>query len=217
MDLHLSSDKNKIEPNIIISGSKSESNRLLILQQFYNNLTIENLSNSDDTKIMQKALSEKSEIIDVHHAGTVMRFLTAFFASKSGVEKIITGSKRMKQRPIGILVDALKSLGADIEYLENKGYPPLKIKGKEIIKNMVSIQGNVSSQYISALLLITPSLKNGLKIRLLGKITSIPYIRMTLSLLKELGIKTNFKRNIIKINYKEKINDKTIIVESDWS
>ncbi len=217
MDLYLTSNTKKFQSNIVISGSKSESNRLLILQQLYNNLIIENLSNSDDTKIIQKALSEKYEIIDVHHAGTAMRFLTAFFALKLGAEKIITGSERMKQRPIGVLVDALKQLGADIEYLENEGYPPLKIKGKKLTKNKVSVQGNISSQYISALLLIAPTLKNGLEIELLGEITSIPYIKMTLSLLSKLGVKSEFKGNIIRVNHKPIINNKTIVVESDWS
>lgn len=217
MNLHLTSSIKKIQADIVISGSKSESNRLLILQQFYNNLVVENLSDSDDTKVMQKILSSNSDIADVHHAGTAMRFLTAFFATTSGTEKIITGSERMQQRPIKILVDALRSLGAIIQYEKEEGYPPLKIKGTKITKSKVTIQGNVSSQYISALMLVAPNLENGLEIELLGKITSVPYIKMTLALLQQIGVTANFEKNIIKIAPQFEIEPQTIVVESDWS
>lgn len=201
-----------------ISGSKSESNRLLILKALYPGITILNISKSDDTNVLVKALSAKSSNVDIHHAGTAMRFLTAFFAISKEKEITLTGSTRMQNRPIKILVDALISVGADIKYLNKTGFPPLLIKGKEFNNNELSLNSNVSSQYISALLLIGSTLKNGLKINLKGEITSKPYIVMTLSILKQLGILYSFKENIIKIN---SFNDlrvkKTITVESDWS
>ena len=119
------------QSSITITGSKSESNRLLLLQALYPNISIENLSNSDDSVLMQKALSSEDEVIDIHHAGTAMRFLTAYFSIQEGRQITLTGSTRMKERPIGILVEALKQLGADIQYVENEGFPPLKIKGKK--------------------------------------------------------------------------------------
>ncbi len=218
MDLLLKIPKNQLFKNsIVISGSKSESNRLLILQQLFPELVIENLSSSDDSIHMQNALNSNEEVADIGHAGTTMRFLTALFASQEGTTKILQGSERMHNRPIKILVDALQDLGADITYLEKEGYPPLKIKGKAFTKDHVTIAGNVSSQYISALLLIAPSLPNGLKLELTGEITSIPYINMTLSLLNQLGIKTKFEGNTIAVFKKESIVSKNIIVEADWS
>jgi 3-phosphoshikimate 1-carboxyvinyltransferase len=202
---------------LIITGSKSESNRCLLLKALFNDITIENLSNSDDTELMKDALSSDHSLIDIHHAGTAMRFLTAYFATQNGRKIILTGSSRMKERPIRILVDALRNLGAKIEYSENEGFPPLKIQGQEFLKSEVFLKANVSSQYISALLLIAPSLKNGLNLHLDGKITSIPYIEMTLALLNEVGIKTSFESNKIKVFPYERHNSKTLIVESDWS
>ena len=201
-----------------ITGSKSESNRLLILKALYPNITILNLSKSDDTNVLHKALASNSDTIDIHHAGTAMLFLTAFFAiSKSG-DIILTGSNRMQNRPIKILVDALNSIGADIKYLNKKGYPPLRIRGKEFNTNKLSLDSNVSSQYISALLLIGSSLKNGLEVNLKGQITSKPYIMMTLSLLNQLGVLYSFEENVIKINRFNDLGVKKIIkVESDWS
>jgi len=146
-----------------------------------------------------------------------MRFLTSFFASKEGKEVILTGSKRMTERPIKILVDALLSLGADISYLKEEGYPPLKISGKELTVDKVSLPANVSSQYISSLLLIAPRLKNGLKLELVGKITSVPYIKMTLGLLDEIGVKTSFEGNTIQVWPKTMVGSTTLVVESDWS
>ena len=217
MNLQLSSKAEIITENITISGSKSESNRLLILQQIYPNLQIENLSDSDDTHHLQEALSSENEIADIGHAGTAMRFLTAFFANQHGETKIIQGSERMHNRPIQILVDALRDLGASIEYLEKDGYPPLKITGKKITNSFVKINGNVSSQYISALMLIAPSLPNGLKIELIGKITSVPYINMTLKLLHQLNIEAKFEGQTIKIESKSTVRNQTVVVESDWS
>ena len=207
-----------VSGNIQITGSKSETNRLLILQQFYKNLQIENISNSDDSVLMQKALLSTSNEINIGHAGTAMRFLTSYFAVKENSEIILTGSHRMKDRPIKILVDALKSLGANIQYLEKEGFPPLKIIGKKLLHNFVEIDGNVSSQYISALLLIASKLDNGLELTLNGKITSVPYIKMTLSLLNEIGVETSFIENIISVKpNNSKLLPQTLTVESDWS
>ena len=206
-----------VNGNIQITGSKSETNRLLILQQFYPNLKIENSSNSDDSVLMQKALTSISSEINIGHAGTAMRFLTAYFSVKEGAEIVLTGSHRMKDRPVKILVEALTSLGANIKYLEKEGFPPLKISGKKLEKDFVEIEGNVSSQYISALLLIAPTLKNGLKLKFKGEVTSVPYIKMTLQLLAELGIECVWSDNLITVQPKPAIKPKTIVVESDWS
>lgn len=217
MNIKLSTNQTKISTDILISGSKSESNRLLILQELYPNLTIENLSDSDDSIHLQEALSGTSNVADISHAGTAMRFLTAYFASQEESSKILQGSERMHNRPIAILVDALRSLGAEIKYLEKNGYPPLEIHGKKMQKNSVKINGNVSSQYISALMLIAPKLEDGLEIELVGTITSVPYIEMTLSLLRQLHIEATFEQQTIRIENQKEITDTTIVVESDWS
>ncbi|WP_296634662.1 3-phosphoshikimate 1-carboxyvinyltransferase [Polaribacter sp.] len=214
--LNVLTDK-KIEEEITISGSKSESNRLLILQKLFPEIIIDNLSDSDDSVHMHHALTTEDLLVDIGHAGTAMRFLTSYFAVNKGREVILTGSERMQNRPIEILVNALKDLGADITYAEKQGYPPLKIKGKELTKDKVQINGNVSSQYISSLLLIASKLDNGLEIELTGKITSVPYIKMTLSLLSQIGIESNFQENIIKVFPKETVKTQTVVVESDWS
>ena len=218
MDILLNvSTSAKIIEKIVISGSKSESNRLLILQELFPEISIENLSDSDDSIHLQHALSTKASIIDIGHAGTAMRFLVGYFASKQNSEVILTGSERMQQRPIGILVEALRDLGADISYEENEGYPPVRIKGKAITKNNVQINGNVSSQYISSLILMGTHLAKGVTIELMGKITSIPYINMTLSLLNQLGISTHFEGNIIQVLPAKQLQKQTVVVESDWS
>lgn len=217
MQIFLKKSNINTDSYLIITGSKSESNRCLLLKALFNDITIENLSNSDDTELMKNALSSNHSLIDIHHAGTAMRFLTAYFATQNGRKIILTGSSRMKERPIRILVDALRNLGAKIEYSENEGFPPLKIQGQELLKSEVFLKANVSSQYISALLLIAPSLKNGLNLYLDGKITSIPYIEMTLALLNEVGIKTSFESNKINVFPYEGHSSKTLIVESDWS
>ncbi|MCF6351256.1 MAG: 3-phosphoshikimate 1-carboxyvinyltransferase [Flavobacteriaceae bacterium] len=200
-----------------ISGSKSESNRLLILQQQFKNLEITNLGNAVDVLILQKTVQSNAQNIDIGHAGTAMRFLTAYFATKKNTSIILSGSNRMQKRPLKILVDALRKLGADIKYLKEDGFPPLQIRGKTLIKDKVQLKGNVSSQYISALLLIAPSLKNGLTVILQNEITSKPYIAMTLSLLNKIDVKTEWLGNRIKVYPKEKIKNTTIVVESDWS
>ncbi|WP_298237425.1 3-phosphoshikimate 1-carboxyvinyltransferase [uncultured Algibacter sp.] len=206
------------QSTIKITGSKSESNRLLLLKALYPEIALENVSNSDDSCLMTKALDSKEQVVDIHHAGTAMRFLTSYFSVQEGRETILTGSHRMKERPIKILVAALRELGADISYVENEGYPPIKIKGKKITKNKVSLKANVSSQYISSLLLIASKLENGLELTLEGVITSIPYIKMTLSLLDELGVESSFKNNVITVKPSTKnLTTKTLVVESDWS
>ncbi|MDP2542808.1 3-phosphoshikimate 1-carboxyvinyltransferase [Tenacibaculum discolor] len=217
MDLRLKTEEFNSDTHITISGSKSESNRLLILQQLYPDLQIENLSDSDDTYHLQEALFSDDTIAGIGHAGTAMRFLTAFFATQEGVTKVLQGSERMHNRPIQILVDALRDLGADINYIEKEGYPPLKISGKKLTKDKVSINGNVSSQYISALMLIAPSLEKGLEIELIGEITSVPYINMTLQLLHQLEVEAKFEGQLIKIKPKSTIKKQTVVVESDWS
>ena len=207
----------KFDAEITISGSKSESNRLLILQQLIEGLHIKNCSDSDDSRHLKHALSTKETLVDIGHAGTAMRFLIAYFSVQEGREVVLTGSERMQNRPIKILVEALQRLGAEISYEDKVGYPPVRIKGTQLQKSTVQIQGNVSSQYISALLLIASSLPNGLEIELLGEITSVPYINMTLSLLKKLDIEAVFKGALIQVKPKEVSVKRTIVVESDWS
>ncbi len=218
MNLYLDYTKHKsFDKKITLPGSKSESNRLLILQQIYPNLKLNNLATADDTVLLKNGLSSSKKTINIGHAGTTMRFLTAYFSTKKDTKVILTGSKRMLERPLKILVEALQKLGANITYLKEKGFPPIEINGTTITKNTVEINGNVSSQYISALLLIAPSLKNGLILKLKGKVTSVPYIEMTLSLLNEIGIETKWIENTITIHPKKTIKTKTISVESDWS
>lgn len=206
------------EISINLSGSKSITNRVLILNSLFNNsLQLQNLSKSQDSQMMKEALSSKEHCIDIHHAGTAMRFLTAFFSIQENRETILTGSHRMKERPIKILVDALNQLGANISYVENEGYPPLEIKGKGIKSNIINLPSNISSQYITALCLIGTKLEKGLVIELEGKITSKPYITMTLQILNKIGIKTLFNQNKITIYPVSEIKNQPFIIESDWS
>lgn len=217
MNLHLNFSSINKKSTLNITGSKSETNRLLLLQALFPELKLENISVSDDSIVMQKAMSGNQKVVDIHHAGTAMRFLTAYFAIKENSDVVLTGSSRMRQRPIKFLVDALQQLGAEINYIENENYPPIRIKGKKLTKNKVTLKANVSSQYISALLLIAPKLENGLELVLEGEITSIPYIRMTLALLNQIGIETTFENNIIKVSSKFKIKNPEVKIESDWS
>ena len=208
-----------INKKIIISGSKSESNRALILQKLCPSIQIANLSDSDDTCYLQQALASEEETINIGHAGTAMRFLTAYYSTQAGKEVKITGSDRMQERPIKILVETLQQMGADITYLKNDGFPPLQIKGKKLCSNKISLQADISSQFISAILLIAPQLENGLEITLQNNITSLPYIKMTLSLLNKIGVNTSFVNNEIKISKFDfsTTNLKTLTIESDWS
>ena len=217
MNIRLNPDSFKPNQTLVLSGSKSETNRMFLLQALFPEIKIVNISNSDDSLAMEKALKIPSQIVDVHHAGTAMRFLTAFFATQENREVVLTGSSRMQERPIHILVNALRSLGADIQYINQEGFPPLKIKGKKLQSSKIEIPANISSQYISALLLIAPKLENGLSLELIGEQTSLPYIKMTLALLNEIGIETSFVGNQIQVFPKAKVGSKIITVESDWS
>ena len=185
MNLFLKASSLQLPASISITGSKSETNRLLLLQALFPNLTLANTSNSDDSEVMQKALKGNKEVVDIHHA---------------------------------VLVEALQQLGAQISYEKEVGYPPIRIKGQKITANKVTIPANVSSQYISALLLVAPKLENGIELTLEGEITSIPYIKMTLALLNEIGIETHFTGNTIIVKPLT-IDPKpqTLTVESDWS
>lgn len=166
---------------------------------------------------MQKGVKISNGTVDIHHAGTAMRFLTGYFATQEGKEVILTGSQRMTERPIQVLVEALQRLGADITYEKNEGYPPLKIKGRRLTQSKVSLPANISSQYISSLLLIAPSLKNGLELELVGEITSVPYIKMTLALLQQIGVNSSFEGNFIKVHPMALVKGINLVVESDWS
>lgn len=207
----------KSTQNIIISGSKSESNRILILNSIFKNISIKNLSSSDDTKVLHQILNSQNSDLNVGHAGTSMRFLSAYLATIDKKKFILSGSERMHKRPISILVKALNDLGFNVSYLENEGFPPLKIIGCKNTKNRVKLKANVSSQYISALMLIAPSLDGGLIIELDGQVTSKPYIKMTLSILHKLGIDSQINNNLIKVAQQNEIDPTTYEIESDWS
>jgi 3-phosphoshikimate 1-carboxyvinyltransferase len=203
--------------SVELTGSKSETNRLLLLAALYPNLTLLNDSNAHDVSVMKKALQLNSGTVDIHHAGTAMRFLTAYFSVTEGAEVLLTGSDRMKQRPIALLVDALRVLGATIEYRGEEGYPPLHIKGAVLPHSSVSIAANVSSQYLSALCLVGAKLPEGLEIELVGSITSLPYLNMTLQLLERIGISAQLDDSLIRIAPKSEIEPISLAVESDWS
>ncbi|WP_259289668.1 3-phosphoshikimate 1-carboxyvinyltransferase [Candidatus Karelsulcia muelleri] len=207
-----------INGNVKITGSKSESNRFLILKALYPDIIeLENISNSDDTLILKKALFSKKKLINIKHSGTAMRFLTAFFSIKENREVILTGSYRMQERPISILVETLKKLGGKIFYEKKNGYPPLRIMGNKLLGGGINIDATISSQYISALMLIASKFENGLKIYLSNKITSISYLNMTLKVLKKLGINVLWNNNIIYIQNKKFKKKIKRIIESDWS
>lgn len=209
---------NPINPdlNIVLPASKSISNRALILNALsYSPYEIENLSVCDDTRVTVKALDSNDNTFDIGAAGTAMRFLTAFLAKTMG-EWTITGSERMKQRPIKLLVDALNSLGAKIEYIENEGFPPLKITGCALKGGLINLNGGISSQYISALMMIAPYMINGLTINLTGKVISVPYILMTKGMMEEFGARVSYDENIIDIR-PQTYRPVRFKVESDWS
>jgi 3-phosphoshikimate 1-carboxyvinyltransferase len=216
-DLTLRHQSGNLHGKIQITGSKSESNRMLLLQALFPQIALDNLSNSDDTVAMKSGLESDNDLVDIGHAGTSMRFLTAYYSTLKNQEKTLTGSPRMQERPIVILVDALRQLGAEISYLKNEGYPPLLIKGKQLTASEVRLSANISSQYITALMLIAPSLPNGLCLHLEGKITSVPYIEMTLSLLHQIGVKATFSGQRVQVFPKNDIAQTTHDVESDWS
>jgi 3-phosphoshikimate 1-carboxyvinyltransferase len=202
-----------------LPSSKSISNRALILKALAGNPTsLSNLSSARDTRLMEALVSSNDHLIDVMDAGTTMRFLTSYF-SVSGKKKLITGTDRMKQRPIGLLVDALRKLGAEIIYKGADGFPPIETLGFSSQKtDQIEIPGNVSSQYISALMMVAPTLPQGLSIKLTGEVGSIPYIRMTAALMKDFGaeVEMDFTKNEIAVKsggYKPS----SVTVEADWS
>ncbi len=217
--INISNQRDTIKGEITLSGSKSISNRALLIKALCaDHFNIYNNSDSDDTVTMENLLISTSDILDAHHAGTTFRFLTAYFATKQGTQ-VLTGSERMQQRPVKALVDALNYLGADITYINNEGYPPLKINApKSEWKNDITLPANISSQYITALLLIAPTLPNGLTIRLEGEIVSKPYIEMTIGMMAYFGVKVtvDWENQIISVAH-QPYQAKDYFVEADWS
>ena len=207
-----------INAQIMLPASKSISNRALIINALANGThPLENLSDCDDTQVMLRALqAQPGETIDIMAAGTAMRFLTAYLSVTPG-DRIITGTQRMKQRPIGILVDALRELGANIEYVEKEGFPPLRIQGTTLTKSHISLPGNISSQYISALLMIAPTLKNGLQVTLTGDIISRPYIDLTLQLMKDFGAQASWLNDHELKVEPQPYRSTPYHIEGDWS
>ena len=201
---------------ITLPSSKSISNRILIINALsYSPYEIDNLSDSDDTIVLEKVLNSNTNHFDIGHAGTAMRFLTSFLSKIAG-EWTLTGSERMQQRPIGILVDALRKLGASIEYTEKEGFPPLRIFGTSLKGGSIELDGSISSQYISALLMIAPTIQGGMTLRLLNQLTSKPYIDLTLQLMKQFGIQHTWNGNEIRIN-EQRYQPLKFSVEADWS
>lgn len=214
--IRLEHSKTPIAAKIKISGSKSISNRLLILKQFCPDLILENLSDSDDTQVLIKALQSKEEHINVGHAGTAMRFLLAYFATQQKVTKILNGSERMQQRPVAPLVEALRQLGAKITYLGAKGYPPVKIHGFSQQTAEIDIKAGISSQFITALLLVGHQFPMGLDLHLQGRLISKPYVQMTIDLLAQLGVAVEVGENRLLIE-PQQLKPQKINVEPDWS
>jgi 3-phosphoshikimate 1-carboxyvinyltransferase len=208
----------RLQVNIKLPASKSISNRALIIHALTGGSIIpENLSDCDDTEVVIHALEEMPEVIDIKAAGTAMRFMTAFLAATEHGEHVITGTERMQHRPIKILVDALRQLGADIAYEKEEGFPPLRIKGATLDGGQLEVAGNISSQYISALLLIGPMLRKGLTLRLLGDIISRPYIDLTLWTMREFGADAEWT-DVDTITIQPKpYESRPYIIENDWS
>lgn len=206
-----------IDTSIMLPASKSISNRALIIQALTKGgMMPENLSDCDDTEVIIRGLGKQSEIIDIKAAGTAMRFMTAYLSATEG-EHTITGTERMKHRPIGILVDALRYLGAEIEYVGEEGYPPLRIRGRQLEGGTLQIAGDVSSQYISALLMIAPILTKGLELKLMGNIISRPYIDLTLHLMHEFGVAAEWSDfDTIRVK-PQPYQQRAYTIESDWS
>lgn len=208
----------EVRGRIVLPSSKSISNRALVINSLAGNAEApENVSDCDDTRVMIEWLTSQPHTVDIGAAGTAMRFSTALLAVSDG-EHVITGTERMKNRPIAILVDALRTLGAEVEYVEKEGYPPLRIVGNECLEGgEISLPGNVSSQYISALLMIGPSLKNGLKLTLTDSVVSRPYIDMTLSIMREFGAECGWaSENVVEVK-PVTYTKRAYRVESDWS
>ena len=217
MNYKISHPTKVVNCEIDLPSSKSISNRLLIIKALCKEkFLIKNLSESDDTILLKNALNSKEKTINVSHAGTSFRFLTSFLSIQKGKEFILNGSDRMKERPIKELVNSLQELGVKIEYLEKEDFPPLKIIGTEIDGGEIEIDGTISSQFISSLLLIAPNLKNGLILKIKGKLVSKPYVLMTLKLMGEFGINWTWNKDVITI-LKQEYVAKNYTVESDWS
>lgn len=206
-----------IQGEVQLNGSKSISNRVLIIDALCNHqLQLENISNADDTVFLQQILQSNDAVLDAGAGGTTFRFLTAYLSTQEGREVVLTGSERMQQRPIKILVDALLQLGADISYVNKEGFPPLRIRGKKLKGGKISLPADTSSQYITALLLIAPTLQEGLALELIGKIVSVPYIKMTLKIMEYFGVKSTFTNNIITVESSQ-YEPKPFYIEGDWS
>jgi 3-phosphoshikimate 1-carboxyvinyltransferase len=217
MAIPISHPNQNLKGEILLTTSKSLSNRALIIQALCNEgVEINNLATANDTNVLQQLLNSQEKELSVGIAGTAMRFLTAFLAIKDNNEIILTGDNRMKERPIKVLVNVLKDLGAGIEYLENDGYPPLKITGKTLDGGKIVIDGSVSSQYISALLMIAPKLKNGIQIEFFDEVISKPYINMTVQMMRYFGAIVKWDRNTIYVE-KGEYHPKNISIEADWS
>ncbi len=217
--IQLSCKNRKFNGVIELTRSKSESNRALMIQALCKDvIDIEYLASADDTQLLANALTDytSQDIINVGHAGTSFRFLTAFLATRKEGAWLLTGSQRMKERPIGILVDALRQIGANIQYEEKEGFPPLRISGGNDLSNSLKIDGGVSSQYISALLLVAPTLPKGLEIELVGKITSRPYLEMTISMMAYFGVSVNWVDQVLRIE-PQLYHSQSIEIEADWS
>ena len=214
---HITKPK-RLQATIKLPASKSISNRALIIHALAGgNILPENLSDCDDTEVVVHALEKMPEVINIKAAGTAMRFMTAFLAATEHGEHVITGTERMKHRPIKILVDALRQLGADIEYEDEEGFPPLRIKGSTLEGGTLEVAGNISSQFISALLLIGPMLRKGLTLRLLGNIISRPYIDLTLWTMREFGADAEWtSMDTIAIQPKP-YTPRPYLIENDWS
>ena len=207
-----------LNQTIKLPASKSISNRALIIHALSGGAILpNNLSDCDDTTVIIDALQNNPHEINIKAAGTAMRFMTAFLSVKDGEEHVLTGTERMKHRPIGVLVDALRHLGADIKYAGEEGFPPLRIKGRKLEGGLLEVPGNISSQYISALLMIGPTLKNGLTLRLTGDVISRPYIDLTLWTMREFGADADWSDfetiSVAPKPYKER----TYFIENDWS
>jgi 3-phosphoshikimate 1-carboxyvinyltransferase len=217
-NLRIKHPTKKLTGNITLPASKSICNRVLILKKVLGiHTSIQNIATADDSVIMQHALQQTTGTVDVKNAGTCMRFLTAYYATTPDVDVILHGSERMHNRPIGALVDALTTLGADIDYIDKLGFAPLRIKGKKLHGGAVTVDASVSSQFVSALMLVAPNFKNGLSIRLGKNTVSKPYITLTADLLKQFGIDVTVQDDMVIKPYQTQTAPDTFLIEPDWS
>lgn len=206
----------KLRGELKVASSKSISNRLLIIRALSEKpFQLINLSESEDTRVLQQALEGRQAVVDIGHAGTAMRFLTAYFAN-SDRDVVLTGSERMKQRPIGNLVKALQELGAEIKYLEKEGFPPLYIRGRRLEGGHVKIDGSISSQFISALLMVAPTFRNGLDLELENQVISSDYIQMTIKIMEQAGVKVEKNERRLRVK-PQSYRSQDMFVEGDWS